>query len=89
MFDIKAYSPQNHIKITGKSNETILENFRFLASHNKIYEVRTVVMKGIIDFENEVKQIREFINQINPEINHRIIPFRAHGTKAQKFKELE
>ena len=54
MIDIKGFSEEEHNFITGMTNKTVIENFRFLAGLDKIYEVRTVIVPEITDNEKMV-----------------------------------
>lgn len=47
MLDIKAFDNDEHLFITKKKVDYVLENAKYLAEINKLYEVRTVTIAGM------------------------------------------
>lgn len=84
MLDVKAYSEEEHIALTKKSNKNILKNLEFLIKINKLYEVRTVVLKDILNNELTVKKVSEII--ANSEVKYKIIKFRNIGVRDDYLK---
>ncbi|WP_227738700.1 radical SAM protein [Thermococcus eurythermalis] len=71
-FSIKALDDGLHRRITGRSNRTVLENFkRFVGSGKVVAE--TVYVKGLVECD-EVLRIARFIASLNPETTFRIDP---------------
>ena len=61
IMDIKLADPVLHKRYTGVYNDRILENFRFLQSCGKPYLIRTPLIPGITDTEENLTAIRELI----------------------------
>ena len=51
MIDLKAGDDEDHIRLTGLGVSQVVENIRLAASLDKLYEIRTVVVPGIVDNE--------------------------------------
>ena len=81
MIDIKGFSEEEHNLITGTTNRTVIENFRFLAGLDKVYEVRTVIVPEITDNEKMVDNISKLIAECNSDIKYKIIKFRQNGVR--------
>jgi pyruvate formate lyase activating enzyme len=90
MLDIKSIDPEEHVELTSKSNEVVLENAKYLASIGKLFEIRTVV---IADYLNNRKTIYEITNMLREyqkirEIKYKIIRYRHFGVR-EEFKNME
>ena len=86
MIDIKGFTEEEHNLITGTTNKTVIENFRFLAGMDKIYEVRTVIVPEITDNEKMVDNISKLISEYNSDIKYKIIKFRQNGVREDVLK---
>ena len=86
MIDIKGFTEEEHNLITGMTNKTVIENFRFLAGMDKIYEVRTVIVPEITDNEKMVDNISKLIAECNSDIKYKIIKFRQNGVREDVLK---
>lgn len=80
MLDIKAWNPEIHQKLTGKTNETVLANFDYLSGLGKLYEVRTVVVPGYLDNRETVEQVAKRLAAF-PEIRYKLIKYRPWGVR--------
>ncbi len=81
MLDVKAYDNEEHLKLTGRDNLTVLANLEFLARAGKLSEVRTVVVPEVLDNHNTVAQVSRIIAAINPQIRYKLIRYREHGVR--------
>jgi pyruvate formate lyase activating enzyme len=81
MFDLKAFDRQKHIELTGVSNEIVLENIKYVSEKGLLYEVRTVVVEGFTNNDEEIIKISSFIKELNDYTRFKIIPFRPNGVK--------
>lgn len=81
MVDIKSYHSEEHKRLTGKDNKTVLENVRFLASTDKLYEVRTVIVPEVLENYYNVDNISRLIAELNPKIRYKIIKYRPLGVR--------
>lgn len=61
LMDIKLADRDEHKKYTGVYNDIILENFEYLRKSGKEYIVRTPMIPGITDTENNLKAIEKII----------------------------
>jgi pyruvate formate lyase activating enzyme len=99
MVDMKSYDNEEHKILTGMGNDTVIENVKYLAKLNKIYEIRTVIVPEVLDNYNNVDKISKLIANLNPEIRYKLIKFRQLGVrrdmvnsytpKDKTMKELE
>jgi pyruvate formate lyase activating enzyme len=84
-FDLKAWSEELHIALSGVSNRRTLENFTAAAQwlkHRKdndppLLIASTLLVPGYID-ENEVSQIAAFIAGLSPDIPYSLLGFYPH-----------
>ncbi|QCX34084.1 YjjW family glycine radical enzyme activase [Caloramator sp. E03] len=88
MFDLKALNRENHIKLTGYDNEKILENLEYVSAKGLLYEVRTVLVEGFNDSEDEIEKISKYIYNLNNYTKFKLIPFRPLGVKG-KLSNME
>lgn len=86
MLDIKSSDPQEHKMLTGYSNEVVLKNAEYLMSVGKLYEIRTVVIPGILDNYRTVDFVSRLI-AAHPEIRYKLIRFRNWGVRGS-MKEI-
>lgn len=81
MIDLKSFDRDEHLKLTGKDNETVIENVKYLAKINKLYEVRTVIVPDILDNYYNVDNISKLIASLNPNIRYKLIKYRPIGVR--------
>lgn len=88
MLDVKAYSNDFHIKLTGSENKVVLNNLDYLLEINKLEEVRTVILPG---FENEnYNTVYNVSKLIKDKTKYKIIKYRHFGVRKEGldvFKE--
>jgi pyruvate formate lyase activating enzyme len=87
-YDIKCVDPEKHKRTTGVSNEVILENFRKLRKHfpETALVVRTPVIPGVNDSEEDIRAIVEFIDGAGGASAHELL--RYHGFGEPKYRKL-
>jgi len=66
--DMKIYDRDQHIMYTGKSNEIIKENLRYIAESGKSILVRIPLIPNITDTENNKNAIIKFVDSIDSRI---------------------
>lgn len=81
MIDLKAFKSEENKMLTGISNEIVIENIKQLGKLDKIYEIRTVVVPGILDNKCTVDEGSKLIASINPEIQYKLIKYRPMGVR--------
>lgn len=90
MLDVKAFDNEEHLKLTSKSNEIVLENARFLASIGKLFEIRTVVIDNYLNNRNTVYEITNMLKEYQKikEIRYKIIRYRHFGVR-EEYKKMK
>jgi len=66
--DMKIDDQAKHLRYTGKSNEIIKENFRFLAGTGNTIIVRIPLIPGITDTEENKNSCKNFVHSIKENI---------------------
>ncbi len=89
MLDLKAFSPQEHEKITGASNGQVLENAVLLAQMGKLTEIRTVVVPGLFDGSETVREAVKLLLawQDRSPTRYKLISYRPMGVRT-KYRYL-
>jgi YjjW family glycine radical enzyme activase len=85
MLDMKSFDKDEHKMLTGKGNNIVIENAKYLGSINKLYEIRTVIVPDILDNHNNVNEISKLIAEINPKIGYKLIKYRKIGTRTDRI----
>lgn len=86
MLDIKAFNNEEHKMLTGRDNDIVLQNAKYLARINKLYEVRTVIVPEVLNNAYNVDEISKLIAGLNPKIRYKIIKYRPIGVREDKLK---
>lgn len=86
-FDIKSLNDRKHREYTGAENRMIRENLRALcaAFPEKKITVRTPVIPGFNDSDEELGRIAEFLEQF-PQVAWQKLPYHTYGV--QKYEML-
>ena len=79
MVDIKSIDKEEHLKITGMSNDIVLKNINYLLEKNKIYEVRTVIAPNL----NNEKTVKEVSKIIKDRCKYKFNPYRHYGVRKE------
>lgn len=79
MLDVKSIDEEEHIKITGLSNKTVLKNLYYLLEKNKIHEVRTVIAPNL----NNEKTVKEVSKIINKRCYYKLNAYRKYGVRKE------
>ena len=84
MLDVKAWRPEEHKKVTGQGNETVLKNLDWLARQKKLTEVRTVVVPELFRCEETVEAVSRLLAERDSlETRYKIICYRPMGVSEQ------
>ncbi len=86
MLDVKSYDKEEHKMLTGQENEIVFKNMGYLASIDKLYEIRTVVVPDILDNERNVDLISKMLAAVNPHIRYKLIKYRPVGVRTYMIK---
>ena len=86
LVDIKHIDPKKHIRLTGKSNENIMQMFHYLDSIDKPIWIRQVLVPGWTDDPTDLKKTREFIDSLHNVQKVEVLPY--HNLGAYKWEKL-
>lgn len=86
MLDIKHMDPEAHRKLTGQTNENILDMARCLSEHGKAMWIRHVLVPGVTDGEEQLKKLRAFTESLATVERVELLPYHTLGVF--KWKEL-
>jgi pyruvate formate lyase activating enzyme len=79
LLDIKAFTPDLHLRLTGQSNEPVLAFARRLAAMRKPVWVRFVLVPGLTDDPAEVERVAEFVASLGNVERVDVLPFHQLG----------
>lgn len=86
LVDIKHIDTRKHIRLTGKSNENIIEMFHYLDRINKPVWIRQVLVPGWTDDEEDLHKTRAFIDSLHNVQKTEVLPYHSLG--AYKWEKL-
>ena len=84
LYDLKAYDEDVHIKCTGQSNKTILENLEYLDRNGKNIEIRIPYVPGYND--GQIEKIALFLSKLKHITAIRLLPY--HNYASSKYAAL-
>lgn len=85
-FDIKHSDPEIHKKLTGVSNERILENLRRMQKDAKTIIVRTPIVPGYNDGEENVRRTAELCGELEKVKEWELLPY--HNLGEHKYEAI-
>ena len=77
LYDLKAIDPQVHKKCTGKTNELILENLKFIDTTGKKIEIRIPYVPNLND--GEIEKMAEFIKDLKNVWAVKVLPYHKYA----------
>ena len=86
MLDIKHIDDAAHRKLTGQTNQNILEMVAYLSDHGKAMWIRHVLVPGITTEEDELYRLRSFLDTLKTVERVEVLPYHTLGVF--KWKEL-
>lgn len=86
MLDIKHIDDAAHRKLTGQTNQNILEMAAYLSDHGKAMWIRHVLVPGITTEEDELYRLRSFLDTLKTVERMEVLPYHTLGVF--KWKEL-
>ncbi len=86
MLDIKHMDDAAHRKLTGQTNQNILEMATYLSDHGKAMWIRHVLVPGITTEEDELHRLRSFLDTLKTVERVEVLPYHTLGVF--KWKEL-
>ena len=86
MLDIKHMDDAAHRKLTGQTNQNILEMAAYLSDHGKAMWIRHVLVPGITTEEDELYRLISFLDTLKTVERVEVLPYHTLGVF--KWKEL-
>lgn len=85
--DIKLMDDELHRQVAGQSNQTILDNFAYLANHAKDIEVRIPLIPNITATPENLQAVAAFVRGINDRIPIELLNYNHLGhSKYERLK---
>ncbi len=86
MIDLKGWREPVHLALTGRGRERVLASLRWLAAHDRLAEVRLLLVPGRSDFLDATGALEEalttFLLSLGP-VPIRLNSFRHHGVRGE------
>lgn len=79
LVDIKHINRQEHIRLTGKPNDNILDMFHYLDEIHKDIWIRHVLVPGITDKDEYLYETRNFIASLSNVKRIDVLPYHSMG----------
>lgn len=79
MIDLKSWSEETHIYLTGRSNQRIKKSIKWLSEHNLLAELRLLYIPEKTDYLENIEPLSQFINSLGKSITIRINAFHNYG----------
>jgi pyruvate formate lyase activating enzyme len=79
LYDIKCFDIKKHKHYTGAANKLVLENLKKLLSRAKSVWVRIPVIPTVNDTVEEMRQIKNFLEQHGTPARVELLPYHAMG----------
>lgn len=74
--DIKAFTDEFYVSTCGGRLQPVLDNVKFFAERGVLVEATTLIIPGLNDGEDEVRQLAEFIASVNSAMAWHVSAFR-------------
>lgn len=88
-FDIKHMDSGMHRKITGRPNEEILENLKKISAHGNEICVRTPVVPGWNDSDENIRTTAQFISTLPAVRRYELLAYHRLGINKYKILDIE
>ena len=79
ILDLKLMNEKGHRALTGQPNGNILEMARWLSDHGKTMWLRHVLVPGLTDDENDLRQMGELIRGLKSVERVEVLPYHTLG----------
>ena len=84
--DIKHMDTEKHKELTGAGNELVLENIKKIDAFGVPITIRTPVIPGLNDSEENIRATAEFIKTLSGVKEYELLPYHQFGVN--KYKAL-
>ena len=89
MVDIKHIDPLEHKKLTGHTNENILDMLNYLSQSSRPVWIRHVLVPDITDNDEYLRRTRRFIDTLDNVRRVEVLPYHSMGAYKWKQQGLE
>ena len=79
LLDIKAFGGELHRKVTGRGNASVLDCARYLSDIGRRTWIRRVLVPGLTDVEDDLRQTGEFIRSLGNIEKIEVLPYHTMG----------
>ena len=79
MIDVKSMDEEEHLKVTGLNNHTVIKNLKYLLDLDKVYEIRTVIAPNL----NNENTVREASRIIKDKCKYKFNIYRHYGVRKE------
>ena len=79
MLDIKHMETEAHKKLTGQTNENILDMAKYLSENGKDMWIRHVLVPGYTDSEEHLTELRDFVKSLKTVRRFEVLPYHTLG----------
>lgn len=79
MLDIKHIDTEEHKKLTGQTNENILDMAKYLSDNGKDMWIRHVLVPGYTDSEEQLARLRDFVKSLKTVRRFEVLPYHTLG----------
>ena len=79
MLDIKEFNEDAHKALTGWTNRNILDMARYLSESGKDMWIRHVLVPGITDREQDLRQLGAFVKSLKTVRRFEVLPYHTMG----------
>ena len=79
MLDLKQMDDKKHKELTGWSNANILDMANYLSEQGKSMWIRHVLIPGITDSEEDLKNLGEFVKTLKAVKRFEVLPYHTLG----------
>ena len=87
MLDVKAWEKEDHLRITGRDNESVKKNLAYLAEAGKIEELRFVLLDAL-DNEHSLREAAKVMGERICSTRVKLISYRHFGVRKEYVDEL-
>lgn len=81
MIDLKALDPEVHLRLTGHTNERVLDAIHYLHERRRLYEVRLLLVPGMNDSSDQLARTGDWLAALDPAVRVVVIGFRRNGVR--------
>ena len=89
LLDIKAFDSRLHQTVTGCDNANVLDCARYLSETGKRTWIRRVLVPGLTDGEDDLRQTGDFIRSLSVVEKVEIIPYHTMGVEKWRYLDLD